>query len=107
MTLFAAELHILRARTRDNLIIQARRGELASRMPVGYRRLGDGTVVLDPEELVRQTITRTLERDWQLRTERFGVLRNARALRSMRKQYPIRPTVPSLRRSQSSAPTAW
>jgi hypothetical protein len=71
-TLFAAELHILRARMRGNLLNKARRGELALRLPVGYRRLGDGTVVLDPEEQVRQTITRILER--------FSVLRNARAV---------------------------
>jgi len=71
-TLFAAELHILRARMRGNLLNKARRGELALRLPVGYRRLGDGTVVLDPEEQVRQTIARILER--------FAVLRNARAV---------------------------
>lgn len=71
-TLFAAELHILRARMRGNLLNKARRGELALRLPVGYRRLGDGSVVLDPEEEVRQTLTRILER--------FAVLRNARAV---------------------------
>lgn len=71
-TLFAAELHILRARMRGNLLNKARRGELALRLPVGYRRLGDGTVVLDPEEQVRQTLS------WIF--ERFAVLRNARAV---------------------------
>jgi len=71
-TLFAAELHILRARMRGNLLNKARRGELALRLPVGYRRLGDGTVVLDPEEQVRQTLARILDR--------FAVLRNARAV---------------------------
>ena len=39
-TLFAAELHILHARMRGNLLNKARRGELALRLPVGYRRLG-------------------------------------------------------------------
>ena len=34
-TLFAAELHILRARMRGNLLNKARRGELALRLPVG------------------------------------------------------------------------
>ena len=52
-TLFAAELHILHARMRGNLLNKARRGELALRLPVGYRRLGDGTVVLDPDDGVR------------------------------------------------------
>jgi DNA invertase Pin-like site-specific DNA recombinase len=71
-TLFAAELHILRARMRGNLLNKARRGELALRLPVGYRRLGDGTVVLDPDDEVRATLA--------LVFERFALLRNARAV---------------------------
>ena len=71
-TLFAAELHILRARMRGNLLNKARRGELALRLPVGYRRLGDGTVVLDPDEEVRATLMRVFDR--------FAVLRNGRAV---------------------------
>ncbi len=71
-TLFAAELHILRARMRGNLLNKARRGELALRLPVGYRRLGDGAVVLDPDEEVRATLGRVFER--------FALLRNARAV---------------------------
>ena len=71
-TLFAAELHILRARMRGNLLNKARRGELALRRPVGYRRLGDSTVVLDPDEAVRETLA--------LIFERFALLRNARAV---------------------------
>src|SRR3954452_12756311 len=59
-TLFAAELHILHARMRGNLLNKARRGELAVALPIGYRRLGDGSVVLDPEEEVRQTLARIL-----------------------------------------------
>src|SRR3954451_9937205 len=71
-TLFAAELHILHARMRGNLLNKARRGELALRLPVGYRRLGDGTVVLEPDEQVRATLT--------LLFKRFDLLRNARAV---------------------------
>jgi DNA invertase Pin-like site-specific DNA recombinase len=71
-TLFAAELHILRARMRGNLLNKARRGELALRLPVGYRRQGDGTVVLDPDDEVRTTLARIFER--------FALLRNARAV---------------------------
>jgi DNA invertase Pin-like site-specific DNA recombinase len=71
-TLFAAELHILRARMRGNLLNKARRGDLALRLPVGYRRLGDGTVVLDPDEEVRATLARVFER--------FALLRNGRAV---------------------------
>jgi DNA invertase Pin-like site-specific DNA recombinase len=71
-TLFAAELHILRARMRGNLLNKARRGELALRLPVGYRRLGDGTVVLDPDDAVRETLAQVFER--------FALLRNGRAV---------------------------
>lgn len=71
-TLFAAELHILHARMRGNLLNKARRGELALRLPVGYRRIGDGTVVLDPDDGVRDALARIFER--------FAVLRNGRAV---------------------------
>src|SRR3954452_443568 len=71
-TLFAAELHILRARMRGSLLNKARRGDLALRLPVGYRRLGDGTGVLDPDEGVRATLARVFER--------FALLRSGRAV---------------------------
>src|SRR3954465_13242246 len=71
-TLFAAELHILQARMRGALLSKARRGDLALRLPVGYRRLGDGTVVQDPDEAVRLAVATAFER--------FGVLGNARAV---------------------------
>src|SRR4051794_34613450 len=57
---------------RGNLLNKARRGDLALRLPVGYRRLGDGTVVLDPAEEVRATLARVFER--------FALLRNGRAV---------------------------
>jgi hypothetical protein len=57
---------------RGNLLNKARRGELALRLPVGYRRLGDGAVVQDPDEAVRSALARIFER--------FAVLRNARAV---------------------------
>jgi DNA invertase Pin-like site-specific DNA recombinase len=71
-TLYAAELHILRARMRENLLNKARRGELALRLPVGYRRLADGTVILEPDEQVRHTL--------QLLFEKFKLLKSARAV---------------------------
>jgi DNA invertase Pin-like site-specific DNA recombinase len=71
-TLFAAELHILQARMHGSLLNKARHGELALRLPVGYRRQHDGTVILDPDEQVRQTL--------QIIFEQFGHLRNARAV---------------------------
>lgn len=71
-TLYAAELHILRARMRENLLNKARRGELALRLPVGYRRLADNTVVLEPDEQVRHTL--------HLLFEKFKLLKSARAV---------------------------
>jgi DNA invertase Pin-like site-specific DNA recombinase len=67
--LFAAELHILQARMRAGLLNKARRGALVMRLPVGYRRLPDGSVVLDPDEQVQ----------WTLRTlfDRFAIQQNA------------------------------
>jgi DNA invertase Pin-like site-specific DNA recombinase len=71
-TLFAAELHILRARMRQGLLHKAQRGALALCLPVGYRRIHDGGVVLDPYDQVRDTL-RTL-------FDQFAVLKNARAV---------------------------
>jgi len=71
-TLYAAELHILRARMRENLLNKARRGELVLRLPVGYRRLVDNTVVLEPDEQVRHTL--------QLLFEKFKLLKSGRAV---------------------------
>jgi DNA invertase Pin-like site-specific DNA recombinase len=71
-TLFAAELHILRARMRSGLLNKARRGALALRLPVGYRRLRDGSVVLDPDEQVRTTIETLFAQ--------FRLLKTARAV---------------------------
>ncbi len=81
-TLFAAELHILHARMRGNLLNKARRGELALRLPVGYRRLGDGTVALDPDDAVRDTLARIFER--------FAVLRNGRAVQRHLAEHDLR-----------------
>jgi DNA invertase Pin-like site-specific DNA recombinase len=71
-TLFSAELHILRARMRGGLLNKARRGALALRLPVGYRRRGDGSVVQDPDEQVRTTL--------QTLFEQFAVLKTGRAV---------------------------
>ena len=71
-TLFSAELHILRARMRENLLNKARRGELALRLPVGYRRLHDGSVVQEPDEQVRHAL--------HILFEQFCILKSARAV---------------------------
>jgi len=69
-TLFSAELHILRARMRGGLLNKARRGELALRLPVGYRRLPDGTVVLEPDEAVRGVLATVFAQFAQLGSAR-------------------------------------
>ena len=71
-TLFSAELHIIRARMRGGLLNKARRGALAQRLPVGFRRLPDGSVVQDPDEQVRTTL--------QTLFEQFGLLQTARGV---------------------------
>jgi DNA invertase Pin-like site-specific DNA recombinase len=71
-TLFSAELHILRARMRESLLNKARRGELALRLPVGYRRLHDGSVVLEPDKQVRHTLS--------ILFKQFSILKSARAV---------------------------
>jgi DNA invertase Pin-like site-specific DNA recombinase len=80
-TLFSAELHILRARMQGNLLNKARRGELALRLPVGYRRQKDGTVILEPEEQVRQTLA--------LIFTQFTALKSARAVQRYFSEYHL------------------
>ena len=80
--LFSAELHILHARMRESLLNKARRGELALRLPVGYRRLHDGRVVLDPDEQVRSNL--------QILFEQFNHLRSARAVLRYFQQHQLR-----------------
>jgi DNA invertase Pin-like site-specific DNA recombinase len=80
-TLFSAELHILRARMRGGLLNKARRGALALRLPVGFRRLGDGTVVQDPDDQVR-TILQTL-------FDQFARLKTGRAVQRYFAQHEL------------------
>jgi DNA invertase Pin-like site-specific DNA recombinase len=51
-----AELHLLRARLRGGVLSKARRGELASPLPVGFVYGPAGKVVLDPDTSVQQAI---------------------------------------------------
>jgi len=69
-TLFSAELHIIRARMRGGLLNKARRAALAQRLPVGYRRLAEGSVVHDPDEQVRMTLLTLFEQFALLQTAR-------------------------------------
>ncbi len=69
-TLFAAELHVMHARMRGGLLNKARRGELVLRLPVGYRRQQDGSVVVDPDEQVHTTLDIVFEKFSRLGTAR-------------------------------------
>ena len=51
-----AELHLLRARLRGGVLSKARRGELASPLPVGFVYDPAGKVALDPDASVQQAI---------------------------------------------------
>jgi DNA invertase Pin-like site-specific DNA recombinase len=81
-TLFSAELHILQARMRGCLLQKARRGELALRLPVGYRRLADGQAILAPDAEVRHTLERLFAQ--------FQTLKNARAVQRYFLQHQLK-----------------
>jgi len=63
---------VSRPRMRGGLLNKARRGALALRLPVGLRRLGDGSVVQDPDDQVR-AILQTL-------FTQFALLKTGRAV---------------------------
>ena len=55
-TISEAELHLIKARMNEGRRIKAQRGELAQALPRGYVRRPDGSVMIDPDELVQTTI---------------------------------------------------
>jgi DNA invertase Pin-like site-specific DNA recombinase len=55
-TMSEAELHVLRQRMRQGVLQKARRGELVTRVPVGYVRAAGGGVELDADEQVRSVV---------------------------------------------------
>jgi DNA invertase Pin-like site-specific DNA recombinase len=55
-TMSEAELHILRARLIGGQLNKARRGELRSRLPIGFLYDPAGRVGLDPDQQVQQTL---------------------------------------------------
>lgn len=56
-TMSEAELHLLRARLRGGILNKARRGELASPLPVGFVYDEQQRVRIDPDKGVRRSIT--------------------------------------------------
>lgn len=55
-TMSEAELHILRQRMRQGALYKARRGELVSKVPIGYVRNPSGEVIQDPDEQARAVV---------------------------------------------------
>jgi DNA invertase Pin-like site-specific DNA recombinase len=55
-TMSEAELHVLRSRLRGGLLNKARRGELRCRLPVGFVYDSRGSVVLDPDKQVQESV---------------------------------------------------
>jgi DNA invertase Pin-like site-specific DNA recombinase len=55
-TMSEAELYMIRARCRGGIINKARRGEFRTRLPVGYVYEEDGSVQLDPDKQVQETV---------------------------------------------------
>jgi DNA invertase Pin-like site-specific DNA recombinase len=57
-TMSEAELFTMRARLQGGLLNKASRGELATKLPVGLVYAPSGTVILDPDQQVQETIQR-------------------------------------------------
>jgi DNA invertase Pin-like site-specific DNA recombinase len=55
-TMSEAELHVLRARLRGGILNKARRGELETRLPVGFIYDGHGQCRLDPDARIQESI---------------------------------------------------
>ena len=55
-TMSEAELHVLRARLRGGILNKARRGELETRLPVGFVYDSQGRVRLDPDARIQESI---------------------------------------------------
>lgn len=55
-TMSEAELHVLKQRMRQGLLQKARRGELVTRVPIGYIRTAAGVVERDADEQVRSVV---------------------------------------------------
>jgi len=67
-TLSEAELHILRQRMEQGRLNKARRGELFNHPPMGYVRLPNGRVAMDPDQQVQDVIRLIFEKFEELGT---------------------------------------
>jgi DNA invertase Pin-like site-specific DNA recombinase len=55
-TMSEAELHVLKARLHGGILNKARRGELMTPLPIGFRYGPEGQVVLDPDREVQESL---------------------------------------------------
>jgi DNA invertase Pin-like site-specific DNA recombinase/uncharacterized protein YndB with AHSA1/START domain len=92
-TMSEAELHLLRQRLEAGRMNQVKRGVYRQRLPTGYLRLPDGSVVKDPDDQVRHVIELTFAK-----FEELGSVN--KVLRYLRKQGILFP------RRQSAGPQA-
>lgn len=76
-TMSEAELHVLRQRMLQGARQKAHRGELFSRLPIGYVRDAAGRITLDPDEQVRAVVMRVFDRFERIGTA-AGTLRQLR-----------------------------
>jgi DNA invertase Pin-like site-specific DNA recombinase len=60
-TMSEAELHILKQRMLQGALQKARRGELVSKVPIGYVRNGAGEVQVEPDEQARSVVQMVFE----------------------------------------------
>ncbi len=60
-TMSEAELHILKQRMLQGALQKARRGELVSKVPIGYVRNTEGAVQLEPDEQARSVVRMVFE----------------------------------------------
>ncbi|MFA5506922.1 MAG: recombinase family protein [Vulcanimicrobiota bacterium] len=85
-TMSEAELHILKARLRGGLLNKARRGELKTRLPVGFVYDSRDRVVLDPDLQVQDTVRLVFSTFRRLKS----ATATARTLREQGIQLPCR-----------------
>lgn len=73
-TMSEAELHILKQRMLQGALQKARRGELVSKVPIGYVRNGAGDVELEPDQQAR-TVVQMIFEQFQRLGSASGLLR--------------------------------
>jgi excisionase family DNA binding protein len=73
-TMSEAELHLIRSRLTEGLRHKAARGELRQNLPVGLDYGADGTVIITPDEAVREAIATVYRRFAELGSARQVLL---------------------------------